>query len=243
MAQVTPRAIVALDVPSFPQARAVVEQLGDQCDFYKVGSELYTASGPRVVEWLRERGSDVFLDLKFHDIPNTVRGAARSAAVLGARLITVHAVGGRAMMEAAVDGAGEQCDVFAVTVLTSHDAVGLGTVWGREIPSVRDEVLRLAGIAHAAGVQGIVCSGAEAEAVHQRFGSALTLLVPGIRLPGGAAHDQQRIMTPADAARTGATYLVIGRAVTQAADPQAAMAEVRAALRACEEPAAARRAT
>jgi orotidine-5'-phosphate decarboxylase len=231
MAAVTPRAIVALDVPDLPQAEALVERLGDACDFYKVGSELFTAEGPGVVTWLRDRGKDVFLDLKFHDIPNTVRGAARSAAALGARLITVHASGGQAMLAAAVDGAGERCTVLAVTVLTSYDATGLGAVWGREIPDVTEDVLRLAGLARDAGVGGIVCSGAEAGAVRERYGDALELLIPGIRLPGGDAHDQARVVTPAQAVAAGARYLVLGRAVTRATDPCAAMAQVTAALR------------
>lgn len=231
MASVTPRVIVALDVPSFERAQAVVEQLGDACDFYKVGSELFTAAGPHVVEWLRARGNEVFLDLKFHDIPNTVRGAARSAAALGARLLTVHAAGGRAMMEAAVDGAGDACEVFAVTVLTSLNATELGETWGRDVPDVLAEVLRLAGIARSAGVAGIVCSGIEAPAVRERYGDALALLVPGVRLPGGASHDQQRVVTPTDAAHAGASYLVLGRAVTQADQPRAAMRRVREALR------------
>ena len=231
MAAVTPRVIVALDVPSFDQARALVERLGDDCDFYKVGSELFTAAGPRIVEWLRARGSDVFLDLKFHDIPNTVCGAARGAATLGARLLTVHASGGRAMMEAAVEGAGDGCAVFAVTVLTSLDASMLGDVFGRDVPDVLAEVLRLSGLARAAGVAGVVCSGHEAAAVRERYGDALSLLVPGIRLAGGAVNDQHRVVTPRDAARAGASYLVLGRAVTSAPDPRAALAAVHDALR------------
>ncbi|HET7450596.1 MAG TPA: orotidine-5'-phosphate decarboxylase [Gaiellaceae bacterium] len=230
MTAARPIPIVALDVPTAPQAMATARRLGDQCRFYKVGLELFTAEGPGVVRALREAGSDVFLDLKFHDIPNTVRGAARSAAALGARLLTVHASGGRAMLDAAVDGAGESCGVLAVTVLTSMDADSQATVWGRDKLRVIDEVLRLADLAREAGAHGIVCSGAEAAAVRARHGEELRLLVPGIRLAGGDAHDQARVVTPAAAVAAGATYLVLGRAVTAAADPQSAMAAVMADL-------------
>jgi orotidine-5'-phosphate decarboxylase len=222
---------VALDVPEAGQAMDMVRRLGDACDFYKVGLELFTAEGPSVVRALRETARDVFLDLKFHDIPNTVRGAARSAARLGARLLTVHASGGRAMLEAAVDGAGERCGVLGVTVLTSMDAAAQAAAWGRDEIRVEDEVLRLAELARAAGAHGIVCSGEEARAVRARHGDALRLLVPGVRLAGGATHDQARVVTPAAAGAAGASYVVLGRAVTAAADPRAAMSEVAAQLR------------
>ncbi|HJR42590.1 MAG TPA: orotidine-5'-phosphate decarboxylase, partial [Gemmatimonadaceae bacterium] len=141
------RIIVALDVPRLDAARALVDLLGDGCDFYKVGSELFTAAGPPVAEWLRGAGKEVFLDLKLHDIPNTVRGAARIAASLGVSLLTVHASGGGAMIAAAVEGAGDRTGVLGVTVLTSLDSSALGVAWGREAPVVADEVLRLAGLA------------------------------------------------------------------------------------------------
>src|SRR5690606_28489286 len=145
------------------------------------GSELFTAAGPAVVAWLRSAGCDVFLDLKFHDIPATMRGAARSAAALDVRLLTVHASAGAGGVSAAVEGAGERCGVLAVTVLTSFDAPGLGAAWGRTpAPVVEAEVLRLAGLAAAAGAHGIVCSGAEAAAVRARHGDRLAPLVPGI---------------------------------------------------------------
>jgi orotidine-5'-phosphate decarboxylase len=228
MATVTPRLIVVLDVGSLDAALSLVDHLGTDGDFFKVGSELFTAEGPAVVRKLRERGKDVFLDLKLHDIPNTVRGAARSAARLGARLLTVHASGGRDMLAAAVEGAGADCEVLAVTVLTSLDAPALSHVWGRTVSNIPDEVLRLADLARDAGAQGIVCAGSEARAVRERHGSALDLLVPGIRLPGGAMHDQSRVVTPRSAAEAGATYLVLGRAVTAAPDPVAALRQVRA---------------
>lgn len=218
---VTP--IVALDVSTFEDALALVDRLGDACRFYKVGSELFTACGPRVVTTLRDRGCSVFLDLKFHDIPNTVRKGAAAAARLGASLITVHASGGEAMVRAAVEGAGERCQVFAVTVLTSLDALALAAAWGRPTVDVREEVLRLAGVASTAGAAGVVCSGQEAPALRDRFGPSLRLLVPGIRLPDSPRDDQSRTVTPAEAAAAGATYIILGRTVTKASDPVAAL--------------------
>ena len=228
-----PRAtpIVALDVATPDAARALVGRLGDACRFYKVGSELFTAAGPDVVRWLRAEGCDVFLDLKFHDIPATMAGAARSAAALDVRLLTVHASAGVAGVRAAVEAAGEGCGVLAVTALTSFTPAGLGVVWGRAVDDVEAEVVRLAGLAAEAGAHGLVCSGHEAAAVRARFGDRLRPLVPGIRLAGDAAHDQARVMTPAAAAAAGARYLVLGRAVTAAPDPAGAMRRVLAVLR------------
>ena len=227
--------IVALDVADAESALRLARSLGDDCRFFKVGSELFTAAGPDVVRALRgELGADVFLDLKFHDIPNTVAGAVRSAATLGVRLLTVHTSGGRAMLEAARLAAGEvagdECGVLGVTVLTSMDAPGLGAAWGRPVASVRDEVLRLSDDAAAAGLHGIVCSGEEAAEVSRRHGNRLALLVPGIRLAGGAAHDQRRVVTPEAAVAAGARYLILGRAVTEAPEPREAMRRVWSAL-------------
>jgi orotidine-5'-phosphate decarboxylase len=229
--------IVALDVPDAASARVLVERLGDACDFYKVGLELFTAEGPSVVRWLRDEGKLVFLDLKLHDIPNTVRSAARNAARLGASLLTVHASGGDAMLRAAVEGAREgsiegdaPCGILGVTILTSHDGASIGAAWGRDPVDVEREVLRLAADVRGAGGAGVVCSGHEAAAVHAAHGSDLGLLIPGIRLAGGPAHDQKRVMTPAAAADAGARWIILGRAVTESADPAAAMAAVRDAL-------------
>ncbi len=224
------RTIVALDTSELPRATAIVDTLGNSCDFYKVGSELFTAVGPEAVAALRLRGADVFLDLKFHDIPNTARGAARSAAQMGASLITVHATGGGDMLRAAVDGAGRDCGVLAVTVLTSLGAEGLSESWGREVDRMEDEVLRLAEIARAAGAHGIVCAAREAGAVRAAHGESLKILVPGIRLSGDAVHDQSRVATPAEAASSGANYVVIGRVITEADDPRRVMREVREIL-------------
>lgn len=228
-----PSPIVALDVSRADDALRIVSTLGSLCRFYKVGLELFAAEGPGFVRSLREAGNDVFLDLKFHDIPNTVRGAVAAAAALGVRLVTVHASGGRAMLEAAVEGAGRgdaatRCDVLAVSVLTSLNAPGLGEAWGREAGelSVEREVMRLAGLARETGLPGLVCSGAEARAVRAVHGDALALLIAGIRFGDGAHHDQARAVTPRMAAEAGATWLVLGRAVTAASDPAAAMRRV-----------------
>jgi orotidine-5'-phosphate decarboxylase len=221
--------IVALDVPTQEAASIIVSAIGDLCRFYKVGSELSTSAGPTVVRFLRDHGNEVFLDLKWHDIPNTIRGAARSASRLGARLVTVHATGGIAMMRAAVEGVkqgGGETKILAVTVLTSLDAERLKAAWGRPNVVVIDEVLRLADQAIEAGVNGIVCGGTEAAAVRATFGDALELLVPGVRLAGTASNDQVRIATPQEAAAAGANYIVVGRTVTAAAAPREAMRRV-----------------
>jgi len=227
---VTAIPIVALDFPDAERAMTLVKTLDEKVRFYKVGSELFTSGGADVVQWLRDSGCDVFLDLKFHDIPNTVAGAMRRVAAMGVRLATVHASGGLKMMEAAVEAAGATCGVLAVTVLTSLDDAALSEVWGRERVDVENEVVRLAELARSARCHGIVCSGQEARAVSSRHGGALKLLIPGIRLPGDAADDQARIVTPQDAVSAGATYLVLGRAVTAARDPRAAMEAVSRSL-------------
>jgi orotidine-5'-phosphate decarboxylase len=228
--RVTP--IVALDVPDARAADRLVDDLGGLCAYYKVGSELFTAAGPAVVESIRARGASVFLDLKFHDIPNTVRGAVRAAASLGVRLLTVHLVGGRSMLEAAAAAARDSgdCEVLGVTVLTSLDVTEAGRVWGRAVADMRAEVMRLAQLAADAGLHGVVCSGTEAGAVRDRFGDRLATLVPGIRLQGGDPQDQSRVVTPRAAAESGARYIVLGRAVTAAPSPRAAMEAVLADL-------------
>jgi orotidine-5'-phosphate decarboxylase len=224
-------AIVPLDVPTAVDALELVEYLGDSCRFYKVGNELFTAAGPGIVQELRNRGKDVFLDLKFHDIPNTVAGGVRNAAAMGARLVTVHATGGSAMLRAAVEAAGSKCGVLAVTVLTSLTSDEVANAWGRsDTVSVADEVLRLAEMARAAGAHGIVCSGREAALVRERFGDELAVLVPGVRAEGGATQDQARVVTPQEAVRAGARYIIAGRMITAAADRRAAMQRLLAAL-------------
>jgi orotidine-5'-phosphate decarboxylase len=223
--------IVALDVASADAALAIVETLGDSCRFYKIGNELFTAEGPDVVRKVKSAGAEVFLDLKFHDIPNTVAGGVRNAAAMGVSLVTVHASGGRAMLEAAQKAVeGSRCGVLGVTILTSLDAVALGAAWGRRDVDVEQEVLRLARDVAEVGLHGLVCSGAEAAAVTAELGDALALLVPGIRLAGDSAHDQKRVVTPGVARSAGARYVVLGRAVTGASSPREAMARVLAEL-------------
>jgi orotidine-5'-phosphate decarboxylase len=226
------RAIVALDVPSAREAQLFVERLGDECDFYKVGLELFAASGPSIVEWLRGEGKSVFVDLKAHDIPNTVKGVAARVAALGASLFTVHGIGGEAMIRAAVEGAGEQsgagCGVLVVTVLTSFDTPGYSAALGRPA-DIAGETLRLSSIAHDAGAHGVVCSGHEAGSIRTRFASLATL-VPGVRPTGAAANDQARVVTPGEAAAADVSYVVLGRAVTTAPNPREALAAIKAEL-------------
>jgi orotidine-5'-phosphate decarboxylase len=227
---VTP--IVALDVKSLGAALSLVERLELSARFYKVGSELFTRAGPEIVSAIRARHCDVFLDLKFHDIPNTVASAVAAAADMGVAMTTVHASGGMAMLRAAVEAATPECRVFAVSVLTSLDATAVAASWGRMTKvDVEEEVLRLARLAVDAGVGGFVCSGHEAAAVRKELGKQLALVVPGIRFSDGASHDQARVVTPADAARAGADYVVVGRAVTAAADPVEAMNRLSAQLK------------
>ncbi len=224
---VTP--IVALDVSDEQSAYRLVDSLGALCRFYKVGAELFTAVGPPIVRGLTKRGCLVFLDLKLHDIPNTVRGGCRNAAQIGARIVTVHAAGGREMIAAAVQGAREgnpECAVFAVTVLTSLDARRLGEIWGKADLDVGAEVVRLATIAREAGAPGVVCGGGEAARVRSAHGDALAILVPGVRLEGAPTDDQQRVSTVRAAAVAGADYVVVGRTVTGSPDPLASMKRV-----------------
>ncbi len=218
----TPQPIVALDVPSLADARALVDKLGAGADFYKVGLQLFTAEGPRVVEWLHGEGKRVFLDLKLHDIPSTVSKAAASAMRMKVALLTIHGLGGEAMVRAAVDGAGKDTGVLVVTVLTSMDAAAAGAALGRPLDSVSGEVLRLAAVAAAAGAHGVVCAGTECAAVRGEFGERLSPLVPGIRTASVGGDDQSRVVTPEEAAAAGAAYVVIGRAVTAAGDPRSA---------------------
>ena len=215
------RGIVALDVSTVPEAVRFVDRLGGAVGFYKLGLELFTAAGPGAAAELAARGKQVFLDLKLHDIPNTVAGAAGAASRLGAALLTVHAGGGGDMVRAAAQAVGPRTRVIAVTALTSLDPARLPPHFRRDLP-LDEIVLALTEEALAAGAAGIVCAGSEVEKVKRRFGAACACVVPGIRAPGGAAHDQARVFTPAAALRAGADYLVIGRAVTAAADPLAA---------------------
>ena len=214
--------IVALDFPRGDEALSLVDDLGDAGTFYKVGLQLYTAEGPSVVQALKDRGKRVFLDLKLHDIPNTVASGVRVASQLGVDFLTLHIVGGRAMLEAARDAAGET-RLLGVTVLTSLSAVDLEATWGRKNPSVVEEVGRLADLAAQYRIHGVVASPHEASSVRSRVGSEFLVVTPGIR-PAGVGHDdQQRVATPSAAIAAGADYLVVGRSITRASDPEAAL--------------------
>ena len=217
------RIIIPLDVNGLDAALELVDRLGPDAAFYKVGLELYTACGPRVVEALRQRGKDVFLDLKFHDIPNTVAGAVRQAVELDVRFLTVHAGGGGRMVEAAAQAAGDQATVLAVTVLTSLDQEEVSDIWGRMVSDVESEVVRLARMSVDAGAGGIVCSPKEAHAVAPLREGDLEVVTPGVRFADDSADDQRRVATPAEAIRAGATRLVMGRPITRAADPVQAL--------------------
>ncbi|MBI4191792.1 MAG: orotidine-5'-phosphate decarboxylase [Betaproteobacteria bacterium] len=219
-----PQVIVALDFASADTALAFATRLRPQSCRLKVGKELFTAAGPVLIEKLAQRGFDVFLDLKFHDIPNTVAGACRAAAQLGVWMINVHALGGRAMLEAARDAVAasrRRPHLIAVTLLTSMAAGDLADVGIAGDPAAA--ALKLARLAQASGLDGVVCSAQEARLLKRECGRKFVLVTPGIRLSEGNADDQQRVMTPAAAIAAGADYLVIGRAVTQAPDPVAVL--------------------
>jgi orotidine-5'-phosphate decarboxylase len=214
--------IVALDVPSSQEALKLVDRLDDAVSFYKVGSPLFTRSGPALVESLRKRGKRVFLDLKYHDIPSTVANAVTSAASLDVELVTLHASGGEAMMRAAREAIGDDGPrLLGVTILTSFTAVDVEQVWAKEIRSVREEVARLTALAVEAGLNGVVASPLEVESLKRRHGADLLVVTPGIRAVGDRPGDQARTSTPGAAARAGADYLVVGRPVLEAADPVA----------------------
>jgi orotidine-5'-phosphate decarboxylase len=212
--------IVALDVPDADSAIRLVHQLGDTCSWFKVGLELYIAAGPAIVEQIAASGKSVFLDLKLHDIPNTVAGAVRSAAKLGARMLTLHASGGPAMLSAAkneIAGLTNPPELLAVTVLTSMDAGQLHATGVGRLPSSQVELLAKMGM--EAGIHGFVCSPQEVAQLRLLTGTQGVLVIPGIRPAGSAIGDQKRIAGPAEALRLGASYLVVGRPITQAPNP------------------------
>ena len=237
------RLIVALDFPSADKAMELVERLDGCCRWFKVGMELYYAAGNRVIEGLRERGYEVFLDLKLHDIPNTVAGAVRSVAGVGASLLTVHAGGGEPMMKAAAQAASAPGapKLLAVTVLTSMDAaelraVGVGAAHSSAANALHAQVLRLARLARAAGIDGLVCSAEEVEAVRAAVGPEAQLVVPGIR-PAGAAgrrDDQRRVASAMEAIARGASMLVVGRPIADAAHPAKVAAGILAEIAGAE---------
>ncbi len=222
MAQV----IIPLDVPTLDDAMGLVDSLGEAADFYKVGLELFTAEGSAAVQALKQRNKRVFLDLKLHDIPSTVARAVARARVLEVDLLTLHATGGRLMMEAAAQAAENDLTLLGVTVLTSMTSSDMEHSWGREVDSIEEEVVRLATLVRDSGVGGVVASVREAAPVKKALGSDLVVVTPGIRFAGGDAHDQARVSTPGAAVAAGADYLVIGRSVTQAPDPAEALRRV-----------------
>ncbi len=220
-----PELIVALDVNNREEAVARVKSIGDAVDFYKIGLELYTAEGPDVVKAVKDFGKRVFLDLKFHDIPRTVERAVRSGARLGVDLMTIHAVGGRAMIKAAADAAAEfgvsAPKILAVTVLTSLDRSDLADI-GVTDRTPAEQVSAMAAFATANGAHGLVCSPMEVGALSKSLPAGTLFVTPGVRPAGSAVGDQKRVATPADAVRDGATHLVVGRPVLTAEDPAAA---------------------
>ena len=221
--------ILALDLPSAAEAMRLLDRL-PEARWVKVGSILTTREGPPLVRSLVDRGLRVFLDLKWHDIPNTVEGAVTGARALGVSMATIHTLGGSEMMIAAAKAAGE-VGVVGVTVLTSHTAESYGGAVGRSGVDPREEVARQARNAAAAGLKGIVCSPLEIAVVKPVLAADAWIVVPGIRRAGDAAGDQARVAGPAEAARAGATHLVVGRPLLQAADPAAAVREFQEAAR------------
>lgn len=225
------RLIVALDFANAQQALQFVEQLDPDSCRLKVGFELFVSAGPSLVEALVKQGFKVFLDLKLHDIPNTVAAACRAAARLGVWMLNVHASGGRSMLEAAKNamaGVDSAPLLIAVTVLTSLDDRDLGQI-GIE-RSVQDQTLGLAALAQSVGIDGVVCSAHEAQFLRQNLGDEFVLVTPGIRLHESSSDDQKRIMTPVEALRMGSDYLVIGRPITQAVDPRTAVRMINAKI-------------
>jgi orotidine-5'-phosphate decarboxylase len=223
------RLIVALDVPSATQARQIVQSIGESANTYKVGKQLFTAEGPQIVRDLVSSGRKVFLDLKFHDIPNTVAAAVRQAAELGISMMTVHASGGSKMLKAAADAAAQSPTrpmVLAVTVLTSLSDADLSEIG--IAGNVITQVITLGSLARKAGCGGLVASAKEAPELRRELGNDFAIVTPGVRPAGSAPGDQARVLTPREAIAAGATYLVVGRPILEATDPsQAADALVR----------------
>jgi orotidine-5'-phosphate decarboxylase len=223
--------IVALDFDDLDQAKALVSQLKPELCKLKVGKEMFTLFGPEWVKYLISLGFQVFLDLKFHDIPNTVAKACKAAAELGVWMVNVHASGGEKMMSAAADAIASYTSrplLTAVTILTSMDKTQFDAIGYQK--SISEQVVHFAQLAKRAGVDGVVCSAQEAELLKQATGADFCLVTPGIRPVGSDAGDQSRIMTPAKALAAGSHYLVIGRPITQADDPLKALCEITESL-------------
>ena len=219
--------IVALDTPSAESALQLVDRLGKAAGHYKVGLELFTSAGPAMVSELKGRGKRVFLDLKLHDIPNTVARAVRAASSLEVDLLTVHAGGGQLMLDAARNSVEGELQLLAVTILTSLGPEDLSVTWNRHVDDISSEVLRLAHSAQESGVHGVVASAWEVARIREQLGSGFLIAAPGIRPKGTDHDDQKRVASPAEAVESGADFLVVGRPVTQAPDPSAALAVIR----------------
>jgi len=225
-----PTLIVALDVEEKRQALELVKSLGERVTYFKIGSRLFTAEGPGIVRDIRETGASVFLDLKFHDIPATVAGSVRAAIALGVGMMTLHTMGGVEMMRAAIEVAleaatrrgGEKPLLVGVTVLTSLSGDDLAAI-SQFDGKLSDLVIRLAGRAREAGLDGIVASVEEASRVKHELGQDFVVVTPGIRPTGTSAGDQKRVATPRDAARSGSDYIVVGRPIIEAPSPAAAV--------------------
>ena len=217
------RIITALDVHSLDDMKKLVESLGDSVSFYKVGMELFYSAGPDAVRYLKDQGKHVFLDLKVHDIPNTVGQSIRALTRLGADLMTLHGTGGRAMMEAAAEAI-ERPRLLAVTVLTSIDEACWEEIGGKY--TIAETVLRLAKLAKEAGIDGTVSSPYEAKAIREMNGSDFLIVTPGIRPSFAVANDQKRFTTPRQALQDGASHLVIGRPITKADEPREAVRKI-----------------
>jgi len=226
------RIILALDFAEFEEAESWVKRFKGKIPTYKVGPILYLKHGKEVLKRFSELGVDLFLDLKFHDIPSTVEKTVRQLSGLNIKMFTLHALGGFDMMKRVSDSVAEQADMLskskpmtlAVTVLTSHDEGTLSEIGIND--SVKDEVLKLAGVAEKAGIDGLVCSGQELEFIKKEFGDRFKLIIPGIR-PASKSHDQKRVVTPKDAISKGADYLVIGRAITEAENPENVVQQIK----------------
>lgn len=229
--------IVALDVPDLAAGEKLVDRLSPYAGMFKVGLEFFTAAGPAAVRMVKERGGRVFADLKFHDIPNTVAGAARALVRLGVDMLNVHAAGGKAMLQAAATAVREEAAalnrpapvIIAVTVLTSLDREALRCEVGIE-REVEEQVARWALLAREAGLDGVVASPREIRAIREACGPEFVIVTPGVRPAGSDRGDQRRVMTPAEALREGASYLVIGRPITAAPDPVAAARAIAAEI-------------
>jgi len=227
------RLIVALDVPSATQARQLVQSIGESASTFKIGKQLFTAEGPELVRDLVASGKKVFLDLKYHDIPNTVAAAVRSAAELRVSMLTVHASGGSKMLKAAAEAAAQspaKPTVLAVTVLTSLPDADLQEIG--VAGTVLSQVLRLGALARSAGCGGLVASAKEAAELRRELGEGFAIVTPGVRPAGSAVGDQARVVTPAGAIAAGANHIVVGRPIIEAADPARAAADIVAEMEA-----------